>query len=290
MRLAMSAPLHQALDQGATLGLADFMRSDLYNEVYRPQEQLPFLGAICVRSETTFCGFALMRSTHGKLADEGDFAFADKISHHVGRAVMLARIFEPSPGGANAFEAALLQAREAVFLLSGDGMVVWRNGAAERLLAEQGGLSLKAHRLATAGGKDQRALNDALTVAACGGDAVATVARLSGMSLVVRATPLWRRLSDRSVRVMATITEARASLRLAPQDAMRLFDLTLAEARVACEICAQAGGVAGAARRLGLSRNTIKTLLQRVFAKTGVSSQSELSILFATSLVERSED
>jgi DNA-binding CsgD family transcriptional regulator len=54
-----------------------------------------------------------------------------------------------------------------------------------------------------------------------------------------------------------------------------LHGLTPAEARLALELL-QGHRLTEAARRLGISRNTAKTHLQRVFEKTGVTRQSEL--------------
>jgi DNA-binding CsgD family transcriptional regulator len=54
-----------------------------------------------------------------------------------------------------------------------------------------------------------------------------------------------------------------------------LHGLTPAEARVALEML-QGRSVAQAARRLGISPNTVKTQLQRVFEKLQVSRQTEL--------------
>ena len=54
-----------------------------------------------------------------------------------------------------------------------------------------------------------------------------------------------------------------------------LHGLTPAEARVALEML-QGHSVAQAARRLGISPNTVKTQLQRVFEKLQVSRQTEM--------------
>lgn len=62
---------------------------------------------------------------------------------------------------------------------------------------------------------------------------------------------------------------------------MDAFGLTLAEARAA--LSASSGmTVAGMARQLDLSPNTIKTHLRRVFAKTGTSRQAALTRLLAS--------
>ena len=59
-----------------------------------------------------------------------------------------------------------------------------------------------------------------------------------------------------------------------------LFDLTPAEARVA-RIIAEGLGINAASSQLLLSRETVRTQLKAVFAKTGRTSQSSLAALLA---------
>jgi DNA-binding CsgD family transcriptional regulator len=54
-----------------------------------------------------------------------------------------------------------------------------------------------------------------------------------------------------------------------------LFDVTPAEARVALAL-GEAASVDDAARRLGVSRETVRSHLRAIFSKTGVSRQSAL--------------
>jgi DNA-binding CsgD family transcriptional regulator len=65
-----------------------------------------------------------------------------------------------------------------------------------------------------------------------------------------------------------------------------LFDLTPAEARVAAAI-AQAQALEEVAAGAGLSVNTVKSQLQAVFSKTGVSRQAELVALLAGTALPR---
>jgi DNA-binding CsgD family transcriptional regulator len=59
------------------------------------------------------------------------------------------------------------------------------------------------------------------------------------------------------------------------------YGLTQAEAKVA--LAASSGlSIPETANRLGLSPNTIKTHLRRIFAKTGTSRQTELARLMAS--------
>ncbi|MCB1490935.1 MAG: helix-turn-helix transcriptional regulator, partial [Rhodobiaceae bacterium] len=61
-----------------------------------------------------------------------------------------------------------------------------------------------------------------------------------------------------------------------------LFGLTLAEARLAIEM-ARGDGREAAAARCGISVNTARSHLTRIFEKTGVSRQAELAKLLSDS-------
>ena len=63
-----------------------------------------------------------------------------------------------------------------------------------------------------------------------------------------------------------------------PNLVARAFDLTRAEARLAALVAAGTTPD-GAARRLGVGRETVRSQLKAVFAKTGTHRQSELAAL-----------
>ncbi len=62
---------------------------------------------------------------------------------------------------------------------------------------------------------------------------------------------------------------------MAPELIARSFNLTPTELRVLLGIV-EVGGVAETAKALGIARGTVKTHLQRLFAKTGTNRQAEL--------------
>jgi DNA-binding CsgD family transcriptional regulator len=74
------------------------------------------------------------------------------------------------------------------------------------------------------------------------------------------------------------ITDPAAPDHYSGEALMQIYGLTQAEARVAVAV-AKGDGIAAAAEELGVSSNTLKTLLQRTFAKTGTRRQSELAVL-----------
>jgi DNA-binding CsgD family transcriptional regulator len=104
--------------------------------------------------------------------------------------------------------------------------------------------------------------------------------------LPVRVAP--DRVAERMLaraRVMVLVIDPQADEPADPSLVRDLLGVTLGEARVAALVGA-GRRPREAAERLGISEETARTALKRVFAKTGMSSQSELAALL-TRLVLR---
>jgi DNA-binding CsgD family transcriptional regulator len=98
---------------------------------------------------------------------------------------------------------------------------------------------------------------------------------------VMRSTSAIRRALGVRVAALVLVQNPAEHLRCDRRVLQRLYGLTPAEATVAAHI---AGGatVAGIAALLGLSRNTVRSHLYRVFDKLQVTHQSELTRLLLT--------
>jgi DNA-binding CsgD family transcriptional regulator len=193
---------------------------------------------------------------------------------------------------ASSFEHVLAVVPVAAVLLDAGGGAFWRNGAAERLLAAGDGLSLVRGRLQAADPGEQRRLAQAIALAvALRADADVAVARPSGApAYLVRLHRIWRTLAAPAAQAAAVIIAPRRSVALSADMVAAAFQLTPGEARVAAGLCAVGGGIRETATALGLSPNTVKTLLQRAFEKTGARSQAELAMLLATALGSIADD
>jgi DNA-binding CsgD family transcriptional regulator len=90
---------------------------------------------------------------------------------------------------------------------------------------------------------------------------------------------------SRSVAILVVTPVQRAA---APSAAIvkGLFDLTPAEARVACGI-GEAKSVEMLAAAIGVSRETVRVQLKAVLAKTGLGRQAELANLLSGLAVPR---
>ena len=98
--------------------------------------------------------------------------------------------------------------------------------------------------------------------------------------LLVEAMPVTAFGSDLfgSGSVVLLLTDLTAPLRPEATQLCAAFHLTVAEAKIAAKV-ASGMGVDGAAASLGLSRETARTQLKAVFAKTNTRRQAELAAL-----------
>jgi DNA-binding CsgD family transcriptional regulator len=102
---------------------------------------------------------------------------------------------------------------------------------------------------------------------------------------VAHVMPLWcgaRRLMGKQYSATTAVFVHKKVFNMpsAPEIIARFYDLTPSELRVLLSI-AQAGGVSETAEILGVADSTIRTHLNRLFAKTGTMRQAELVKLLA---------
>ncbi len=233
---------------------------------------MPMLGTVLMRDGQMLAGLSLHRPDHWPLAGAEDMALGERISRHVGRALELGRLLERDHAPSS-FEAALGAAPAPILLLNGAQQLVWINAAAEELLRAGDGLRLDRRALVATGPGDGERLARAIGLAAQGTNAALMVQRAAAPSpLVLRLLPLPRSQAAAGARILIQIAQPEAHRRFDPAEAASLFNLTPGEARVACEICAGARTLGEVGVTLGVSVNTVKTQLKRVYDKTGARS------------------
>jgi DNA-binding CsgD family transcriptional regulator/PAS domain-containing protein len=278
----MTIPLDQAVDQSAAVGEARLRKSAVYNEVYLPQGHWPFLGTIAARSDKTFAGLGMMRSTRGDPPGREHFQMAERLSMHIGRALALSGVFGGETVPAGSFEQALQSNGAATLILDAAGRIVWLNQRAEKIIARGDGLGVRSRILVANDPADGKQLARAIHAAASGSISAVLIAHAK-QRYVVRLQRLWPSQAIGRHNIIATIKTARRRAQFDQAEAAAMFGLTAAEARAACEICSNPG-IETTARKLNISPNTMKTLLRRCFEKLGVRSQGELAMLFISSL------
>ncbi len=163
-----------------------------------------------------------------------------------------------------------------LLLVDRDGLVHAANRAAERVLAARDGLRIEAGALTAADPADATRLRQAFQ---SGSTEVFPLARPSGLrryEVVVAPLPVEPTGLDADAPVAAVyVTDPEAPLDTPDEAVQRLFGLTPAEAALATELTA-GYSLAEAAERLGVTRETARSRLKQIFAKTETGRQAEL--------------
>ena len=277
---AMTAEEGKALRLPEILGEDQYRNSAIYNDIIRPMGVRNYLSAVALRNASVFAGFEVFASPARREPADAEIARFEATARHIGRALRLSGYFGATSAGRKSFEAALDRLEICVFLADRTGRVSWRNEAAAALLERHDGLTLKCGRLAAEDPADDRALVSALI---CATDAAIRIGRPSrARALTLRLHRLWHSLAAPGASIAVFVKDPDRET-LSPSNLMNAFGLTEAEARIALAV-SKGQGIAEAASALGLSPNTVKTTLQRVFAKTETHSQAELVRLLVWSL------
>lgn len=172
-----------------------------------------------------------------------------------------------------------------VVLVEDGGRILNANRVAQQILERCDGLSVSGGRLLAAYGHDHTALGRSIAAASAAVPTNGALAcgRPSGrrpLSVVVKAL---RRHAhpDRPGFAAVFITDPEQEVSAEAQDFAGLYGLTPAEARLASRLV-RGMSPAQAAGALGLTVNTVRTHLKRIFSKTETRRQSDLVRLLLT--------
>lgn len=221
-----------------------------------------------------------------------ELALLAKLGRHVEAALRLGIRLMDAELTALSLGEALTRLGVGVFLLDGSARVLFSNPAGQRLIGT--GLMVRNRRLSAFGSAQHSALDAAIKATlADAPEAWAESPRpvlldgggsqrfLAAYVLPVRAReghPADLALSN--VRALVVVLASDSADPPDPAIVRDLLGLTLGEARVA-SLVGHGLPPRDAAERLGIAEETARNTLKRVFAKTGVSRQSELAALLS---------
>ena len=270
---------------------AEFVETRVYKEYGKPQGLVDQLATTLDKSASSFSLFAVFRSEEQGLADAEMRRRMRLIVPHVRRAVLIGNVMDLNATEASAFADTLGGLAAGVFLVDENARIVFANRSGEIMLGE-GSIFCQKHRTLTA--VDPRigtTLPDIIALAG-GGDAAVGV---SGIAVPLSSPPEpWlahilpltsgaRRRAGIEYAAVAAVFVHQASLEApsAMETMSKLYRLTPSELRVLAAVI-EVGGVAAVAQVVGIGEATVKTHLQRLFAKTGTNRQTDLVKLAAT--------
>jgi len=265
------------------------LRSQWWTDFCRPMSITQGLGGTILRYQDVTYNITVFANDSRPPFAEEDQRLLAVLMPHLQRALRVSMHLGEIQVRQGCLAEALDRLPTAVFLIAGDGRVLYMNHAAERLVANGGGLAIDRDGISTARPSDTAAFRRligraALTSAGSGNDAGGTMAvsRTDGRRpLDVLVSPI--RLKD----VNPFLDTAAALVYVSDPDAMsmsaaaalqRRFGLTSAETRVAMRI-GEGKTIRQIAELLHVSPHTVRTQLKAVLAKTGTARQGELICL-----------
>jgi DNA-binding CsgD family transcriptional regulator len=269
----------------------EFVESRFYKEWAKPQQLVDVLSVTLDKSTRSVAMFGVFRHERHGLVDAAMRRRMRLIAPHVRRAVLISKVIDLKTAEAASLADALDGIAAGMFLIDATGRIVHANAAGHLILQGQDYLHASDGSLTARDPKVDRILHDIFTNAGNGdaalgtkGTAVPLTAR-DGTRHVAHILPLTsgaRRSAARAYAAVAALFVHEASLNTpSPPEAMaKAYKLTPTELRVLLAIV-EVGGAPEVAEALGVSPETVKTHLSRLYAKTGARRHADLVKLVA---------
>jgi DNA-binding CsgD family transcriptional regulator len=265
--------------------LEEFFATRFYKEWVAPQGVKDSMASVLEKSATSLIGIAVgRRETELPLPEA--MQRLGLIVPHVRRAVTIGKIVEQHRVEAATLADTLDGLATATLLVDAGGRIVHANASALTLLTDGVVVHQRDGRLATSDAAAGAVLQNVFARAergdvevGTGGIAVPLLGR-DGRRFISHVLPLTagaRRRAGMAYAAVAAVFVRAASIdQPHPLEAIATaFGLTSSEMRVLVMII-EVGGAPEVAEVLGVSQATIRTHLQRIFAKTGTSRQADL--------------
>ncbi len=263
---------------------SDFFKSVFYNEFLKQYDISKLVGITYMPRAGVVDGVSLFRGHGEDVFGREEICVLETILPHLRTAFETRRKLLSLESRVTDLEAALDSLSSAMILVDVSGKVVFLNKQARGIVSLGEGLRLHRGRLtidnaqqnAILNGLIARAVATSLGVSAVAGGAM-PVPRSSKRPLHLLVSPIASDSSSLPARAAAAIfIDDPETQPLVPADVLRtLFGLTPAEARLALTIL-DGNSVSEAAELNGVTRETVKSQMKAVLAKTRTRRQGEL--------------
>lgn len=282
----MNLPPNRMVMVGEMLDEQVWLNSTIYQEFLRPLDVRHYMGADLHSGADVLCRFRVSRSAQSEPFGERERAICNLLLPHLERAVQARSSRDNVDAERRVYAGTLERLAVGALTLDRKAQVLNINHAAHEILAARDGIGLVQRRLQATKAAESRELTALIEQAIAGsqheGHDVAgamSITRPSGRSklgILVRTVPLseW---SESPVRAAAFVVLRDPETRFNASQSMlkRLYGLTPAESGLTAKLL-DGLSVEEAAEALQISRHTARSQLRGIFAKTGVTRQTEL--------------
>jgi DNA-binding CsgD family transcriptional regulator len=269
------------------------LNSDFYIKWVKPLGFRDVIGVLVLKSGKRVAWFSVVRSDIQSRYTGKDLRQMGLLSPHICRALLISDAMELRTVAAARLEETVDSLSTSVFLTEDQGRIAYMNSSAERLL-KNGSVLRSINGRLTASRSDARdALSRILSQSAAGKAPLATgqhsipLPKEDGAGLIASVLPLEWRLAKNPLSALpgsaAVFIQDPSEPAPAPTKAFSaLYGLTTSEQKV-LEHITRGKAPQETAIDLGISVTTVKTHLQKIFAKTNTGRQADLMQLFARS-------
>jgi DNA-binding CsgD family transcriptional regulator len=269
------------------------LNSDFYLKWVRPLGFRDVIGVLVLKSGKRVAWFSVARSDVQSRFTESDLRQMELLSPHICRALLISDALDLQSIVATRLAETVDHLSTGVLLTEEKGRIAYMNGSAEAILKDSGALKSKDGHLVAVRPHARDALSRALEESSAGrapstsGQHAIPLPDEEGSGLIANVLPLQWRDGRNPLAALpgaaAVIIQNPAEGAPAPIEAIGLlYGLTAAERNV-LEHVAASHTPQETADRLGVSVNTVKTHLQKIFAKTNTARQADLVSLVARS-------
>lgn len=284
----LAAPLGSIIRREEHFSDAEWERTEIHNELYRPRGIYAAIGTPLFRSQY-FVPFGVHRNRSRGGFERAHLMALSHIIPHMQRAIQMTLRLNAFAAHANAFEEAWDRLAFGLFVLDGNGRILWANRAGERTLAKQDGLyGHGGSLLAAANGanaKLQQLIGEAARTAngdgLCHGGAILIPRRPPAQPLPLVVSPLRAESAGRIApggavpAVLVFVNDPDLNPKIPGALLQQLYRLTEREARLAV-LLLEGLDVREIGERMGVSIHTVRTHLRHLFDKTNTRRQAEL--------------
>jgi DNA-binding CsgD family transcriptional regulator/PAS domain-containing protein len=269
----------------------EFSKTRFFKEWVQPQGLVD--GVVCPldKGPTSVALFLIFRHQRQGLTDEETRRRMRVLAPHVRRAVLIGKVLDSKKAETATFATTLNGIRAGMFLVDATGCIVHANVAGHAMLDKANVLRASGGRLVACDSESDQALADIFAMAGNGDTAIGVkgialpLTAEDGERHVCHVLPLTsgtRRHSGAAYKSVAAMFVHRAALDTPslPEAVAKTYKLTPTELRVLFAIV-EVGGVPEVAEALGVSTETVKTHLGRLYTKTGARRQVDLAKLVA---------
>ncbi len=269
----------------------ELTQTEIYRQWAQPQGFVDFISAVLDRTTISAAIFGVFRHQRNGIVDDRARRQMRLIAPHIRRAVLIGRMFEFKAAEVATFVDTLNGLSAGMYLVDAEGRLIHANAAGSAILAASDILSSVGGRLVACETRVQRTLRDVFAAAGQGdaalgvrGIAVPLIGK-NGERYVAHALPLTSGARRRAgiVHVAAAALFVRRAALVASSTSQVIgetFKLTPTELRVLLAIV-EVGGIPEVATAFGVADTTVRSHVNRLFEKTGVTRQADLVKLVA---------